>query len=173
MPEGHPFIHVGVAAAEHGQRPHLQGGIRETFPAIQATGRPKRQHSCARTGFNGTGNWSADETLAAAPQRLVYTRGLGFMTTFAKKLGITHVVPGHTGYSDELIPVFHPEFPKFRRGDAQQLAATKDDPGCSAFTPTMNYSCPSNPLNAISNVRKLTGLQRACVLAGGATGERQ
>ena len=126
-PEGHPFIHVGVATVGPDSGPTFKAAFQKLF---------QNQDNWARqtammlhvNGFNGTGNWSADETLATAPQRLAYTRGVNFMSAFAKKLGLTHVVPGHTGYLDELIPVFHPDFPKFCGEYAQQLATTKDDP---------------------------------------------
>ena len=126
-PEGHPFIHVGVATVNVDSGPTFKAAFAKQFHDQSDWAR--QTATLLRThGFNGTGNWSADETLATAPQRLVYTRGVNFMSTFAKKLGITQIVPGHTGYLDELIPVFHPDFPKFCEEYAQQLATTKDDP---------------------------------------------
>lgn len=126
-PEGHPFIHVGVAAVNLDSGPTFKAAFQKLFQNQDNWAR--QTATLLRTnGFNGTGNWSADAALATAPQRLVYTRGVSFMSAFAKKLGLTHVVPGHTGYLDELIPVFHPDFPKFCEEYAQQLATTKDDP---------------------------------------------
>jgi hypothetical protein len=126
-PEGHVFLHVGVASVAPDSGPTFKAAFAKLYKDRADWAR----HTAALlhvNGFNGTGNWSADATFAEAPQRLVYTRGMNFMSSFAKQLGITHVVPGHTGYQDELIPVFHPDFPKFCAEYAQQLATTKDDP---------------------------------------------
>jgi len=126
-PEGHAFIHIGVATVGPESGPAFAAAFPKLFHD-RADWARQTANLLHTNGFNGTGNWSADEALAAAPQRLVYTRGLRFMSAFAGKLGLTHVVPGHTGFQDELIPVFHPDFPKFCEEYAQQLAATKDDP---------------------------------------------
>ena len=125
--EGHPFIHVGVATVGPDSGPTFKAAFQKLFQNQDNWARQTAMMLHAN-GFNGTGNWSADATLATAPQRLAYTRGVNFMSAFAKQLGLTHVVPGHTGYLDELIPVFHPGFPKFCEEYAQQLATTKDDP---------------------------------------------
>jgi len=126
-PEGHAFLHVGVATVGPDSGPTFKAAFAKLFRDrddwARQTAELLRSH-----GFNGTGNWSADEALAAAPQRLVYTRGVNFMSSFGKQLGITHMVSGHMGYQDELIPVFHPAFEKFCNEYAQQLATTKDDP---------------------------------------------
>jgi hypothetical protein len=126
-PEGHAFIHIGVATVSPDSGPTFKAAFAKRFQDRDDWAR-QTATLLHTNGFNGTGNWSADEALAVAPQRLVYTRGVNFMSAFAKKLGLTHVVPGHTGYQDELIPVFHPDFPKFCDEYAQQLATTKDDP---------------------------------------------
>ena len=126
-PEGHAFLHVGVATVGPDSGPTFKAAFAKLYQDradwARQTAELLRSH-----GFNGTGNWSADEALAAAPQRPVYTRGVNFMSSFGKQLGITHMVSGHMGYADELIPVFHPAFEKFCAGYAQQLATTKDDP---------------------------------------------
>ena len=126
-PEGHPFLHVGVAAVNPDGGPTFKAAFAKLYHGQSDWARQAAALLHAH-GFNGTGNWSADGLLATAPQKLVYTRGVDFMSAFGKKLGLTQVVPGHTGYLDELIPVFHPDFPKFCDEYARQLATTKDDP---------------------------------------------
>jgi len=126
-PAGHVFLHVGVATVGPDSGPTFKAAFAKLFPDRGDWARQTAEllHT---NGFNGTGNWSADTTLAEAPQRLVYTRGVNFMSSFGKQLGITHMVSGHMGYADELIPVFHPDFGKFCSEYARQLASTKDDP---------------------------------------------
>jgi len=50
------------------------------------------------------------------------------MSSYGKKRGGTFQKPGHTGYPNDCIFVFDPEFETFCDEHARQLAATKDDP---------------------------------------------
>ena len=50
------------------------------------------------------------------------------MASYGKQRGGTYVRPGHTGYPDDCIFVFDPEFEKFCDRHAQQLAKDKNDP---------------------------------------------
>ncbi len=79
-------------------------------------------------GFNGLGAWTNTDLLRAAPQKLAYTLIWNFMSSYGKKRGGTYQQPGHTGYPQDAIFVFDPEFETFCAEHAQQLAATKDDP---------------------------------------------
>ena len=126
-PKGHVFIHVGVAAVSPGAGPTLKESFKTRFHddadwASQTAG------FLRTNGFNGTGYWSADAELAAAPQRLAYTPGINFMAEFGKTTGLMHVEGRHKKYEDGLIPVFNPEFPAFCEKLAKQFAATKNDP---------------------------------------------
>jgi hypothetical protein len=126
-PDNHVFIHVGVASVAPDSGPTFKASFAKLFKDRDDWA--KQTAALLHTnGFNGTGNWSADTAFAETPQRLVYTRGVNFMSSFGKQLGITHMVSGHMGYADELIPVFHPDFEKFCGEYARQLATTKDDP---------------------------------------------
>lgn len=79
-------------------------------------------------GFNGLGNWSANEPLRQVSSPLVQVVRLNFMSTFAKGLGITYRTSGHTGFENQCIPVFHPDFEAHCDEHARSLAETKDDP---------------------------------------------
>jgi len=81
-----------------------------------------------RTGFNGTGCWSADELNAGAPQRPVYTPRLNFMSSYGNLRGGTVQLAGHKGYPNSCIFVFDPQFETFAQQHAKQLARLKDDP---------------------------------------------
>ncbi len=78
--------------------------------------------------FNGTGGWSRNEAFLNTSQPLPYIMRLSFMSSFGKQLGVTHRVPGHTGFELECIPVFHPDFPAFCEQHARQLDDYRDDP---------------------------------------------
>ncbi|MBL8993608.1 MAG: agarase, partial [Spirochaetia bacterium] len=60
---------------------------------------------------------------------LPYTwRVLAFMASFGKMKGYTKPAAGHTGYSNDWLPVFHPEFETYCSEFAKQLESRKDDP---------------------------------------------
>ena len=93
-----------------------------------------RQDWATKTGnllkrykFNGTGNWSDADDMKASPDSLVYTRGFNFMAGYGKVRGGTYQQPGHTGYPNDLIFVFDPEFEKYCDSEAQKVANYKDE----------------------------------------------
>jgi hypothetical protein len=79
-------------------------------------------------GFNGLGAWTDTTRLRAAPTKLAYTHIWNFMSSYGRKRGGTYQLPGHTGYPNNAIFVFDPEFAAFCDEHAKQLTATKDDP---------------------------------------------
>lgn len=87
------------------------------------TARMLRDH-----GFTGLGAWTDTESFATAQPRLAYTRIWNFMSSYGKKRGGTYQKPGHTGYPNDCIFVFDPDFEKFCDEHARQLEAGKHDP---------------------------------------------
>jgi hypothetical protein len=83
--------------------------------------------------FNGLGAWSDTEALEAVPSPLPYTRILNFMSTYGHQRGGTYSQPGHTGYPNDCIFVFDPEFAVFCDDYAKQLVAGKDDPNLIGY----------------------------------------
>ncbi len=126
-PEGCLFLHKGVVSVATLRTPGAQASLKDKFGSetnwATRTTALLREH-----GFNGLGAWSDTERLRAAPQSLVYTRIWNFMSSYGRKRGGTYQQPGHTGYPNDCIFVFDPEFEAFCDEHAKQLAATKDDP---------------------------------------------
>jgi len=81
-----------------------------------------------RFGFNGTGAWSDETLLRNVSHPLVYTRKWSFMGDFGRKKRMVHQKPGHLGYPNDCMPVFHPDFEAFCDEYAKALASTRDDP---------------------------------------------
>ena len=79
------------------------------------------------SGFNGTGNWSDADLLKTSTDSLVYTRGFNFMAGYGKLRGGTFQQPGHTGYPNDLIFVFDPDFEKYCDSEAKKAAQFKDE----------------------------------------------
>ena len=126
-PAGGRFIHKAVVSVAPLRPAGAQAVYREKFGSDEGwatqTMALLREH-----GFNGTGAWTDTAKLRATPQPPVYTLIWNFMSSYGKQRGGTFQQPGHTGYPNDCIFVFDPEFERFCDEHARQLAATKDDP---------------------------------------------
>lgn len=126
-PDGYAFIHVGAVNVSPG------GDTVAGKAALQTKfGTPDKWATATTAllkdnGFNGAGAWSNTDLLRQAPTRLTYTLIWNFMSGYGQKRGGTYQQPGHTGYPNDCIFVFDPEFATFCDERAQTLAATKDD----------------------------------------------
>ncbi len=127
-PEGHPMINMAVVAVSS------SGGktAKESFPKVfgdtatwvnQTTGQLKE------LGFNGVGAWSDVSNLSQANEKIALCVIKNFMADFAKSKKLNATAVGHSGYINEAIPVFDPDFPEFARTYAEkELAIYKDNP---------------------------------------------
>ena len=126
-PEGYLFINVGLCSVNIGRSSFSRK------PALDKFGTPEKwaeftNQLLAENGFNGTGGWTDTQLLRSAGKPPVYTLSWNFMGSFGRSKKLTFQEPGHLGYPDRCIPVFHPDFEKFCDDYAKQLAATKKDP---------------------------------------------
>jgi len=126
-PDGNQFINVGVCSVNIGRSRISKE------PALKVFGTPEKwaQFSTeflAEHGFNGTGGWSDTELLQTVPHQLAYTLSWNFMGSFGRARKLVWQEPGHLGYPNRCIPVFHPDFEKFCDEYAKQLSATQSDP---------------------------------------------
>lgn len=121
-PEGCLFISAGVCSVLTSQKDVGDTELKTTGNWAAATSKLMRSSS-----FNTLGCWSDWEAFKAE-NRMPYTPRWNFMSTFAKKLGVTEKAFGHTGFKDGCMPIFHPDFESFCDEHAKQLAETKDDP---------------------------------------------
>lgn len=129
-PEGYPFLHVGVVSVRLGTTEAQRTRATQKFGTPEKWAQATAQQLW-QNGFNGTGAWSNDETLRGVTddgRRLVYTPIWNFMSSYGKKRGGTTRDAGHTGYPQNTLFVFDPEFAAFCDEHAKKLAATKDDP---------------------------------------------
>jgi hypothetical protein len=126
-PDGGLFICRGVTSVAPLRAAGAQAALEKKFGsrtnwAIQTT------QLLRANGFNSVGAWAEIETLRGAPDPLVYTRNWNFMSSYGRKRGGTYQKPGHTGYPNDCMFVFDPEFESFCDEHARQLAAGKNDP---------------------------------------------
>ena len=126
-PEGYRFIHVGVVSVNLGSSENMKRAFAEKF-GDDKTWATETTRLLKDLNFNGTGGWSDHERLQLSGQPLPYVVRMNLMSGFGRKLGVTHAVPGHTGFELECIPVFHPDFAAYCREQAEVLADYRDDP---------------------------------------------
>ena len=126
-PEGRLFIHRAVVSVSPLRTPGAQDALKAKF-GHEAAWAADTTDLLRSHGFNGLGAWSDTERLRAVPRPLVYTRIWNFMSSYGKKRGGTYQQPGHTGYPNDCIFVFDPEFEAFCDQHASQLSAGRDDP---------------------------------------------
>jgi hypothetical protein len=82
-------------------------------------------------GFNGSGSWSEDEQIQdynkTAKSPLTFTPNLNFMSGYGKKRGGTVQLAGNTGYPNQCIFVFDPEFETYCDERAKELVKYAND----------------------------------------------
>ncbi len=126
-PQGYLFLDKGVSGVErlHGIESSkflIKKFGNETNWAVQTT------DLLRSNGFNTLGAWSEIGMFRKTSHPVVYTRILNFMSNYGEKRGGTYQQPGHTGYPNNCIFVFDPEFESFCDVHARQIVETKNDP---------------------------------------------
>ena len=90
-----------------------------------------------KDGFNGVGSWSDVEAVRAFNETssapMSYCVMLNWMALYGKIRGGTYPLPGNTGYPNQCIFVFDPEFEQFCMDKAQELRAYRDDPNLFGY----------------------------------------
>jgi hypothetical protein len=126
-PEGCLFLDKGVSDVQMPGGMNSQTALKEKFGG--ETNWVAQTITFLRSqGFNNLGAWSDTAHLRQAPEPLVYTRILNFMSSYGDKRGGTYQQSGHMGYPNDCIFVFDPSFEVFCNEYARRLAETKNDP---------------------------------------------
>lgn len=136
-PEGHLYWNVGINSV----RPS-----RTAPPAAAPAFASAATRELRALGFNGLGNGSV-AALQSAPDPLPWSIRLNFMSSFAQKHQKTYPTSGHTGFSEQCFPVFHPDFPAWARQQAEALAATVDAPAVIGIFTDNELQCPADLLD--------------------------
>ena len=118
-PDGYHFLHVAVTSVNPGRSANTRQAYARRF-GDNETWVDRTQELLKGAHFNGLGGWSTHETFTEAKRPMPYIIRMSLMSDFGKKLGLTHRVPGHTGFELGCIPVFHPDFPRFCESEAQE-----------------------------------------------------
>ncbi len=126
-PDGHPYLQAGICSLSRGNSAVNLSALKDRF------GTPEKWAAQAsdllrENSFTASGGWSDVDLLRGAPHRIAYCVMSNFMGDFGRAKSMVHQQPGHLGYPEDCIPVFHPEFAAACDRTAKPLAAHRDDP---------------------------------------------
>jgi hypothetical protein len=164
-PDGHPYIQAGVCSLSQGKSATNVAALKEKFGTPEKWA-AQTSDFLRENGFSGSGGWSDVDVLRTAPRRLVYCAMSNFMADFGRSKSLIFQQPGHYGYPQDAIPVFHPEFEAACERMAQKLAAGKDDPWLLGHFSDNELPAPVNLLDKhlaldASNPHLAPGLEAA------------
>ena len=130
-PQGYYYINIALNSITVGKSDRNKKALEEKFGSKENWIKETIQ-MLKENGFNCAGSWSDVEAIIEANKTLdrpmAYCINWNFMSTYGRERGGTYQQPGHTGYPNDAIFVFDPEFETFCDKHAQQLLSTKDDP---------------------------------------------
>lgn len=136
-PEGHLYWNVAINSV----RPPRSVPAAQTGEFAARVTRELRE-----LGFNGLGNGSLP-ALQAVDSALPWSIRLNFMASFAQHHRQTYPTSGHTGFTEQCFPVFHPDFPAWARRQAEALKATLGDASAVGIFTDNELQCPSDLLD--------------------------
>lgn len=135
-PEGYLYFNIALNSISMGGSERNKQALKDKF------GTPENWivqtiKMLQENGFSCAGAWSDHKAIIEANKKsdkpFAYTINLNFMSSYGKERGGTFQQPGHTGYPDDAIFVFDPEWEAFCERHAQQVAAYKDDPNLFGY----------------------------------------
>lgn len=130
-PLGYQYINVALNSINIGKSDRNKASLIEKFGS-EENWIKEAIYMLQTNGFNCAGSWSNTKAIVEANKTLEkpfsYTINWNFMSSYGRKRGGTYQQPGHTGYPNNAIFVFDPDFEIFCDSHAKQLAAYKDDP---------------------------------------------
>lgn len=128
-PDGHPFYCLGVnSIAPNDESKDTASSFKLEFSDKDQWAKKTSALLREELKFNTLGCWSDWELFKQADCPMPYVRRLNMIATYASQRGTTHYQYGHTGFDNDVIPVFDKEFPLFCDQLAEELKATKNDP---------------------------------------------
>lgn len=154
-PEGYRYYNVALNSITMGRSDRNKEALEKKYgtPEIWMV---KTIQMLQENGFNCAGSWSdyraIIEANKSADRPFAYTINWNFMSSYGRERGGTYQQPGHTGYPNDAIFVFDPEFEIFCDRHAQRLTEVKDDP--NLFGHFSDNEMPFK-FNAIDNYLKL------------------
>lgn len=175
-PDGHRYLSIGINTVTPSR--FAGEALREKFGAPERWA-AETTSALRELGFNSKGSGGPKDiaVMRGVERPLPYTWLMGFMSSFGKEKGLTFAVSGHAGYSNECIPVFHPEFEGHCVRYASQLTngGANADPYLLGVFSDNELLCPVNLLDRYlslegGNPHLQSGLEAAAAWLAGKRG---
>lgn len=135
-PLGYPYFNIALNSVNIGKSKRNKNSLIEKFQTKENWIK-ETVEMLQTNGFNCAGSWSDAKAIVEANKTLdkpfAYTINWNFMSGYGRKRGGTHQQPGHTGYPNDAIFVFDPDFETFCDEHAKQLVAYKNDPNLFGY----------------------------------------
>lgn len=125
-PDGHRFLTVGVCSVSVNDMARGRKALQDKFGDKAGWARAALAQM-NEMGYNTLGCWSDWQTFKEAGLKVPYTVQLNWMAGYGKQRGGTFSQPGHTGYPNNCIFVFDPQFEEYCNKQAAKLAENKND----------------------------------------------
>lgn len=138
-PEGYRYYNVAINAVRE------PASIRKDPKAMEEWAQ-NTTDKLRDLGFNGLGNWSTPR-MNTVQRRLPWVLRKDFMFNFAREKKLTVPASGTTGFINNAMPVFHPDFEPFCERFGKDLADTANDPFLLGIMTDNELQCPSNLLD--------------------------
>jgi len=145
-PDGNKYIAKGVVTVKPGTSEKQIELVKKKFGTVQ-NWLDETSNLLSNYGFNGTGNWSDADLLIQSKIPLTYTRSINFMSSYGKIRGGTFQQPGHTGYPDDLIFVFDPNFESFCDKESEKASQYKNEKRLLGYFSDNELPFPDNALD--------------------------
>jgi hypothetical protein len=129
----------------HDRRP--QGDARRATPLGGGVGGGHLRTAARNAGFNTLGAWSREQALNKQARPFAYAKQLHWMAEYGARRKGTVPASGHTGFVNDCIFVFDPEFEAYCREKAAGLAATRDDPWLLGYFSDNELPFPEDALD--------------------------
>ncbi|WP_372774261.1 agarase [Mangrovibacterium sp.] len=135
-PDGYLYFNVALNSINAGKSSRSQQALKDKFDTKE-NWMKETIDLLHENGFNCAGSWSDEKLIIETNKKLdrpmAYCINWNFMASYGHKRGGTYQQPGHTGYPNDAIFVFDPEFASFCDEHAKQLVAYKDDPNLFGY----------------------------------------
>lgn len=128
-PEGCHYFSMGVCSTSpYDDVADHKEAFAKTFS--DSTDWAKKTHALLvdNLRFNSLGCWSDWKTFKKARTNAPYVLRWNLLASYAKKKSVTYEEYGHTGFKDDVLPVFDKEFVKHCDEVCKEMSATREDP---------------------------------------------
>ena len=144
-PDGHPYIYMGLCKVNpFDDEPDTENAFISKYGNRGEWARQTKELLIDQLHFTGLGNWSSYDEFKTINEPVPYARFTHFIAQYAKATGQTYLTYGHTGFINDVIPVFDAAFPAYADEYARAFLDTKDDPYCIGI-----FSDNELPLNTL------------------------